>query len=251
MRTFDQRRRGGAAADAPLIECGRKLLCTCALEGNDTRTDHLIYALEELIRLCFSGPEGSIAAIPFAARLRSKTADGMPSFLISEIVPALTEVQPELVLNSFFDPITDAVVVLQAEAPNMRDSLRLLDRVPTKVLNDWITEKPVPRASAIVPYITCVTPDVTGASWSERFSVAISQAAQPLDAFKAAEYQLLPSWIRGEVTSTVAVTKPLVQKLISDADVALAQWARGLIVRMDQAVEEEQERASRNAGRFE
>jgi hypothetical protein len=251
MRTFNQRKPGAAAVEVELIECGRELLCSCPLDGSEGRSDHLIYVVGELIRLCLSGPDGSLAAGRFIAHLRSKTSDGMPSFLISEIVPALIEVQPELVLDAFFDSITDDVVVLQAEEPSIRDSLRLLDRVPTQVLDSWISEKPDQRACDIVPYITCVTPVANGASWSEKFVSAVSRTPERVDAYKAAECQLIPSGFRGQVASTVSITKPLVQRLTKESDVPVAEWARGLIARMDQAVDEEQKRAARSAAHFE
>jgi hypothetical protein len=246
MRLFSDRQEKKSLHPA-LIETGRHLLKAIQFKKSKRNGDHRIGSL---IKVCLTGPEGAEVVRSICDRFKEAVASGeIYSFEHDHLLQSIFKAQPSVALDAFLggdaaDQKRGCKIICEAS----RNHANPLDFVPLNDLVTWCSHDPSQRFPLVARAVTLFkgNPDQSTPDWTETVLALIDKAPDRVAVLKQLARRLRPMSWSGSRAVAMEMRLPLLQKLASYADPAVAEFARAEEVRLKAEVELEKQHENRD-----
>jgi hypothetical protein len=245
MRLFSDRQEK-KFPDAALIETGRQLLKAIKFKKNARNGDHRIGSI---IKACLTGPDATEAVRALCGRFKQAVAARETySFEHDHLLRSIFKAQPTVALDAFFGgDVANQKLGREIISDVSRNHANPLDFVPLDDLITWCLHEPGQRFPLAACAVTLFkgNADQIAPDWTETVLALIDNAPDRVAVLKELARRLRPMSWSGSRAVAMEIRLPLLQKLASHADPAVAEFARAEEARLKAEVEVERQNENR------
>ena len=241
MRLYSDR-SAQKKCEPALLEAGRELLQRVAFRQSNHRRDH---DLADVVKTCLTGPDDAPIAAEIAVRLRrAVAAHETYSFLNTNLLGALFEVQPTAVLDALFageeKDYQAAVRVFQCLG-NHRGSPA--DAISCEALIAWCEEdgkRRYPLAASVITFAS--RPEASGPQvWSEQAKALLASTPDPRSVLTVFTERFRPMSWSGSRAAMIEANARLLDNLESHVPPGVMPFVNEAKIQLAQAVARERQ----------
>ncbi|MBW7885620.1 MAG: hypothetical protein H3C34_23925, partial [Caldilineaceae bacterium] len=228
----------GELIDDELVQCGQELLAIWSVAIKNHR---LAYHLAEIVKACFAQPE-AIPAFALVCRRLADELNGYPTYISDypELLTQLFRTHPTVALDEFFGgpAINNRLLTRWRSSHHVRENP--LDAVQTEIHITWAQANPSARfpilASVITPFID--HDDGTDPTWTPAALELLCLAPDRVTVLTRLLSPLVPTSWSVSLADILVRRRALLHPFLTDADPAVADWARQRDDELEQQIQQ-------------